>query len=49
VNRLADEYGVEMAIAAEVDAVVNDGRSPRDAFRGLLRMAPSHELHGVGW
>jgi glycerol-3-phosphate dehydrogenase (NAD(P)+) len=49
VMELADEHGVEMAIAAEVDGVVNRGRSPREAFRGLLRMAPSHELHGAGW
>lgn len=49
VMELADEHGVPMAISAEVDAVVNDGRSPREAFRGLLRMVPTHELHEVGW
>jgi glycerol-3-phosphate dehydrogenase (NAD(P)+) len=41
---LADRHGVEMPIAAEVDAVVNDGRSPADAFRGLLRTQPTSEV-----
>ncbi len=47
VMELAAEYGVEMPIAAEVDAVVNDGRHPRDAYSGLQRLAPTSEIHGV--
>jgi glycerol-3-phosphate dehydrogenase (NAD(P)+) len=47
VMELAAEYGVEMPISAEVDAVVNDGRHPRDAYRGLGRMAATTEIHGV--
>ena len=37
---LAKEYDVDMPICAEVDAVVNHGRSPHEAYRGLLRRAP---------
>lgn len=47
VMELAEEYDVEMPIAAEVDAVVNDGRHPRDAYRGLMRPTAQHELHEV--
>jgi glycerol-3-phosphate dehydrogenase (NAD(P)+) len=47
VMELAEEYGVEMPIAAEVDAVVNEGRHPRDAYRGLGRVAATSEIHGV--
>jgi glycerol-3-phosphate dehydrogenase (NAD(P)+) len=41
---LADRYGVEMPIAQEVYAVVNEGRTPQEAFRGLLRTQPTTEL-----
>jgi glycerol-3-phosphate dehydrogenase (NAD(P)+) len=34
---LAREYGVEMPIAREVYEVVHEGKSPQEAFRGLLR------------
>lgn len=47
VMELAREYGVIMPIAAEVDAVVNDGRHPREAYRGLLRAAAEHEIDEV--
>jgi glycerol-3-phosphate dehydrogenase (NAD(P)+) len=47
VMALAERHDVEMPICAEVDAVVNDGRTAREAFRGLLRVAPGHE-HEVG-
>ena len=49
VMELAAEHRVEMVISAEVDAVVNEGQPPREAFRGLLRMLPAHELHEAGW
>ncbi|HLF41105.1 MAG TPA: NAD(P)H-dependent glycerol-3-phosphate dehydrogenase [Acidimicrobiia bacterium] len=48
VMELAEEYGVEMPIAAEVDAVVNDGKPVLEAYRGLARMKPTHEIHGAG-
>jgi glycerol-3-phosphate dehydrogenase (NAD(P)+) len=47
VVQLADQHGVEMPIAGEVDAVVNRGRTPRDAFRNLLERVPTTEFHGV--
>ncbi len=47
VVELATEHGVEMPIAAEVDAVVNEGRSAREAYRGLGRPTAESELHEV--
>jgi glycerol-3-phosphate dehydrogenase (NAD(P)+) len=44
---LARQHDVEMPIAAEVDAVVNEGRTAAEAFRGLRRMRPTSEIHGV--
>jgi glycerol-3-phosphate dehydrogenase (NAD(P)+) len=47
VMELAAEHGVFMPITAEVDAVVNRGREPREAYRGLGRVTPESEHHGV--
>jgi glycerol-3-phosphate dehydrogenase (NAD(P)+) len=47
VMQLAEEYDVVMPIAAEVDAVVNEGRHPVDAYRGLRRVAAESEQHAV--
>jgi glycerol-3-phosphate dehydrogenase (NAD(P)+) len=47
VVQLAHQHGVEMPIAGEVDAVVNRGRTPQDAFRNLLERVPTTEFHGV--
>jgi glycerol-3-phosphate dehydrogenase (NAD(P)+) len=47
VVQLADLHGVEMPIAGEVDAVVNKGRAPREAFQNLLERVPTTEFHGV--
>ncbi|MET8430932.1 NAD(P)H-dependent glycerol-3-phosphate dehydrogenase [Nocardia sp. NPDC004860] len=49
VRRFAEKAGIDMPIAAEVDAVVNHGATAAAAYRGLLRSAPGHELHGSGW
>ena len=49
VMKLAAGAGVAMPIAREVDAVVNHGSSPVDAYRGLLAIAPGHEVHGDSW
>lgn len=38
-----------MPIAREVDAVVNHGATALDAYRGLLRQAPGHEVRGTTW
>ena len=47
VCELAEEHGVDMPIAREVDAVVNEGRTPADAYRGLRRIAPTSEIDGL--
>ena len=47
VMQLAEEYEVVMPIAAEVDAVINEGRHPIDAYRGLRRTAAESEQHAV--
>ncbi len=47
VVELAEQYGVPMPIAREVDAVVNDGRSAEEAFRGLRRVQPRSEAHAA--
>jgi glycerol-3-phosphate dehydrogenase (NAD(P)+) len=44
VKELAEEHGVEMPIAREVFGVCHEGRTPREAFRGLLRTTPTTEL-----
>jgi len=46
---LAAKMGIEMPIATEVHGVVNKGRTARDAYAGLLRSTPGHEVHGDGW
>ena len=46
VLELADEYDCDMPIAAEVVAVVHEGRTAREAYRGLLRREVHHEQHG---
>ena len=47
VVELAEQYDVAMPIASEVDAVVNDGRSAEEAFRGLRRVQPRSEAHAA--
>jgi glycerol-3-phosphate dehydrogenase (NAD(P)+) len=47
VMQLAEEHEVVMPIAAEVDAVINQGRHPADAYRGLRRVAAESEHHAV--
>ncbi|QBJ96247.1 NAD(P)H-dependent glycerol-3-phosphate dehydrogenase [Rhodococcus sp. ABRD24] len=40
---LARDYGVEMPIAAEVEAVVAGRKTPEDAYRGLRKVTPGGE------
>jgi glycerol-3-phosphate dehydrogenase (NAD(P)+) len=47
VVEIAREQDVEVPICAEVDAVVNDGRSAAQAYRGLIRIQPGSE-HDAG-
>jgi glycerol-3-phosphate dehydrogenase (NAD(P)+) len=49
VMEMATRLGIEMPIATEVHGVVNKGRTASDAYRGLLRSTPGHEVHGEGW
>jgi glycerol-3-phosphate dehydrogenase (NAD(P)+) len=44
---LADRYGVDMPIAREVYAVVHEGRSAAEAYRGLLCRELRSEAHGM--
>jgi glycerol-3-phosphate dehydrogenase (NAD(P)+) len=44
VVELARTHGVSLPIAEEVDAVVNEGRSAEEAFRGLRRVQAGTEL-----
>ena len=46
--KLAADVGVDMRIAREVDNVLWHGATVTDAYRGLLTVAPGHELHGEG-
>jgi glycerol-3-phosphate dehydrogenase (NAD(P)+) len=43
VVQLAERHGIEMPICREMDAVVNEGRTPQEAFRGLVQIRPSTE------
>ena len=43
---LARSLGVDMPIAEEVRAVVEDGRPPADAYRALLSRPPTSEVRG---
>jgi glycerol-3-phosphate dehydrogenase (NAD(P)+) len=43
VVELARHYGIDAPIAEEMSAVVGEGRSPQDAYRGLLRRKTGHE------
>ncbi len=47
VLELAREYGVEVPIVEEVDAVINSGRTAEQAFRGLGRISAGSEMHGT--
>ena len=47
--KLAAEVGVEAPIAQEVHAVLKGEATVMDAYRGLTRQAPGHEIHGEGW
>jgi glycerol-3-phosphate dehydrogenase (NAD(P)+) len=47
VHELSREFGVEMPIAEQVYAVLNEGRTAQEAYRGLLGRDYLHELHGL--
>lgn len=43
------QYGVNMPIAREVDAVINHGSTMEQAYMGLAAEVPGHEVHGPGF
>lgn len=49
VMKLAADAGVDMPIAREVDAVLAGSSTPERAYRGLLAVAPGHEVYGESW
>ncbi|MDF3292634.1 NAD(P)H-dependent glycerol-3-phosphate dehydrogenase [Streptomyces silvisoli] len=42
-HELAEKLGVDAPIIREINAVVNEGRTPQEAFRGLLHVKPATE------
>ena len=46
---MAGRLGIDMPIATEVHGVINHGNTADEAYRGLLRSTPGHEVHGEGW
>jgi glycerol-3-phosphate dehydrogenase (NAD(P)+) len=49
IMEFALNYGISMPIAREVDAVINHGATPEEAYRGLAAEKPGHEVHGAGF
>jgi glycerol-3-phosphate dehydrogenase (NAD(P)+) len=49
IMEFANEYGISMPIAREVDGVLNHGSTVEDAYRGLAAEKPGHEVHGSGF
>jgi glycerol-3-phosphate dehydrogenase (NAD(P)+) len=49
VVKLAEQLGVEAPIAWEVHTVLQGKANVMDAYRGLTRQAPGHEIHGDTW
>jgi glycerol-3-phosphate dehydrogenase (NAD(P)+) len=47
VMELAEEHGVELAIAEQVYRVVHEGQPATDAYRGLLSRRNRSEMHGL--
>jgi glycerol-3-phosphate dehydrogenase (NAD(P)+) len=48
IMEFAEEYGLSMPIAREVDGVINHGTTVDDAYRGLAAEKPGHEeVHGA--
>ena len=49
IMEFANEFGLSMPIAREVDAVINHGSNVEQAYRGLMVETPGHEIHGAGF
>ena len=49
IMEFANEFGLNMPIAREVDGVINHGFSVEQAYEGLIAEAPGYEAHGSGF
>jgi glycerol-3-phosphate dehydrogenase (NAD(P)+) len=49
IMELAEQHGINMPIAREVDAVINHGSTVEQAYNGLAAEVPGHEVHGPGF
>jgi len=49
IMEFAQEFGLNMPIAREVDAVINRGSSVEEAYRGLVAEPAGHEVLGSGF
>lgn len=49
IMEFANDFGLNMPIAREVDAVINHGSDVEQAYRGLAAEVPGHEVHGAGF
>ncbi|BBY17789.1 NAD(P)H-dependent glycerol-3-phosphate dehydrogenase [Mycolicibacterium litorale] len=49
VMEFAEQYGLNMPIAREVDGVINHGSTVEQAYHGLVAEKPGHEVHGSGF
>ena len=49
IMEFANEFGLNMPIAREVDAVINHGSDVEEAYRGLIAEVPGHEVYGSGF
>ena len=49
IMEFANEFGLRMPIAREVDAVINHGSTVEQAYSGLIAEVPGHEVHGSGF
>ena len=43
-DEIAEQYGVDMPITAAVAAVVDNGRTAAEAYKGLLEREVGHEV-----
>lgn len=49
IMEFASDCGLALPIAREVDAVINHGSTPDEAYRGLAAEKPGHEIDGAGF
>ncbi|MGA9675630.1 MAG: NAD(P)H-dependent glycerol-3-phosphate dehydrogenase, partial [Mycobacterium sp.] len=49
IMEFANEFGLSMPIAREVDAVINHGSTAEQAYEGLIAEVPGHEVYGSGF